>query len=74
MAKNWSALAPYLKSQEYCVFALNCGETNGVYTTAWVADSAQELAPIVDKVRSTTGAKKVDLVGRSQGGMMPHQG
>lgn len=71
MAKNWSTLSPYLKSAGYCVFALNYGETNGVYATAPVADSAKELAPFVDAVRAATGAKKVDLVGHSQGGMMP---
>jgi triacylglycerol lipase len=71
MEKNWSTLAPYLKSAGYCVFALNYGETNGVYATAPVAESAKELAPFVDAVRAATGAKQVDLVGHSQGGMMP---
>ncbi|MCB5274767.1 Extracellular esterase EstB [Arthrobacter sp. SO5] len=71
MAKNWSTLSPYLKSAGYCVFALNYGETNGVYATAPVTKSAKELAPFVDAVRASTGAKKVDLVGHSQGGMMP---
>jgi triacylglycerol lipase len=71
MEKNWSTLSPYLKSAGYCVFALNYGETNGVYATAPVAKSAQELAPFVDSVHAATGAKKVDLVGHSQGGMMP---
>ncbi|GKV74613.1 MULTISPECIES: esterase/lipase family protein [Pseudarthrobacter] len=71
MVKNWSTLSPYLKSQGYCVFALNYGETNGVYATAPVADSAQELAPFVDAVLAATGARKVNLVGHSQGGMMP---
>lgn len=70
MVKNWSTLSPYLKSAGYCVFALNYGETNGVYATAPVAESAQELAPFVDAVRAATGAKKVNLVGHSQGGMM----
>ncbi len=71
MAKNWSTLSPYLKSKGYCVFALNYGETNGVYATAPVAESAKELAPFVEAVRAATGAKQVDLVGHSQGGMMP---
>ncbi|MDJ0457768.1 alpha/beta fold hydrolase [Arthrobacter sp. NQ7] len=71
MEKNWSTLSPYLKSAGYCVYALNYGQTNGVYATAPVKDSAKELAPFVDAVRSATGAKQVDLVGHSQGGMMP---
>ena len=71
MAKNWSTMSPYLKSQGYCVFALNYGATNGVYATAPVAESAKQLAPFVDSVRAATGAKQVDLVGHSQGGMMP---
>ena len=71
MEKNWSTLSPYLKSQGYCVFALNYGQTNGVYATAPVKDSAQQLAPFVDAVRSATGTRQVDLVGHSQGGMMP---
>ena len=71
MEKNWSTLSPYLKSAGHCVFALNYGETNGVYATAPVAESARELAPFVDEVRAATGAKKVNLVGHSQGGMMP---
>lgn len=71
MEKNWSTLSPDLKSQGYCVFALNYGATNGVYATAPVKDSAKELAPFVDAVRAATGAKQVDLVGHSQGGMMP---
>ena len=68
MAKNWSTLSPRLKNQGYCVFALNYGETNGLDATGPVAESAKELAPFVDAVLAATGAKKVDLVGHSQGG------
>ena len=71
MAKNWATLSPALKSQGYCVFALNYGATNGVDATGPVADSARQLAPFVEKVLASTGARKVDLVGHSQGGMMP---
>ncbi|WP_026534171.1 esterase/lipase family protein [Arthrobacter sp. H14] len=71
MAKNWSTLSPHLKNEGYCVFALNYGETNGIYATGPVAESAQELAVYVDEVLAATGAKKVDIVGHSQGGMMP---
>jgi triacylglycerol lipase len=71
MAKNWATMAPALKNQGYCVFALNYGATNGVDATGPVADSARQLAPFVDAVLASTGAKKVNLVGHSQGGMMP---
>ena len=71
MAKNWATMSPALKSQGYCIFALNYGATNGVDATGPVADSARQLAPFVEKVLASTGARKVDLVGHSQGGMMP---
>lgn len=71
MLKNWSTLSPVLVDQGYCVFALNYGTTNGIDATGPVADSAAELGSFVNAVLGATGAKKVDLVGHSQGGMMP---
>lgn len=71
MAKNWSTLSPVLKSAGYCVYSLNYGVTNGVPATGPIAESAKELAPFVDRVLKATGARQVDLVGHSQGGMMP---
>ena len=70
MLKNWSTLSPYLASRGYCVFALNYGTTNGIPATGPVADSARELAPFIDAVLAATGARQVDVVGHSQGGMM----
>lgn len=67
MLKNWSTLAPVLSDAGYCVFALNYGDD----ATGPVADSAAELAPFVDAVLGATGARQVDVVGHSQGGMMP---
>ncbi|MFP5314188.1 MAG: esterase/lipase family protein [Actinomycetes bacterium] len=71
MLKNWSTLSPVLAGQGYCVFALNYGTTNGIDAAGPVADSAAELGSFVDAVLGATGARKVDLVGHSQGGMMP---
>ncbi len=71
MAKNWSTLSPYLKNQGYCVYALNYGTTNGIDATGPIADSARELSGFVDRVLAASGADKADIVGHSQGGMMP---
>nr|WP_297429873.1 alpha/beta fold hydrolase [uncultured Actinotalea sp.] len=67
MLKNWSTLTPYLTARGHCVFALNYGSN----ATGPVRESAQELAAFVDAVLGATGARQVDVVGHSQGGMMP---
>lgn len=71
MAKNWSTLAPVLAEEGHCVFALNYGEEDGLPASGPVRDSAEELAAFVERVREATGARQVDFVGHSQGGMMP---
>jgi triacylglycerol esterase/lipase EstA (alpha/beta hydrolase family) len=76
MADSWQALSPLLYNNGYCVFALNYGSYDGsgsvgVDATGDIAASAQQLSTFVDRVLAATGAKKVDLVGHSQGGMMP---
>lgn len=71
---NWLSLAPYLKDRGYCVFSLDYGQLSGVplfYGLGPIDKSAQQLSDYVDKVLSATGAAKADLVGHSQGGMMP---
>ena len=74
-AVNWNALSPLLKNRGYCVFALNYGETedtNGItYGLGPVAESAAELGAFVNRVLAATDAARVDIVGHSQGGMMP---
>jgi triacylglycerol esterase/lipase EstA (alpha/beta hydrolase family) len=81
MAYNWNALAPLLKNNGYCVFALNYGQEQGRLVglpgaippggTGRIEASAAQLADFVARVRSATHAAKVDIVGHSQGGMMP---
>ena len=76
MANNWQALSPLLFDNGYCVFALNYGSFDGsgsigIYGTGKIEHSASQLSSFVNKVLSATGASQVDIVGHSQGGMMP---
>ncbi|MGW1375185.1 esterase/lipase family protein [Streptomyces sp. NPDC002446] len=69
---NWAGLAPRLKEAGYCVYALNYGGNSGpLMGTGDIPASARQLAAFVGRVRAATGAAKVDLVGHSQGGLMP---
>ncbi|WP_372405926.1 esterase/lipase family protein [Streptomyces luteireticuli] len=67
---NWLVAAPYLVKRGYCVYSLDYGQ-GGVplfYGIGPIAKSADQLSAFVDKVRQSTGAQKVDIVGHSQGG------
>jgi triacylglycerol esterase/lipase EstA (alpha/beta hydrolase family) len=66
-ADNWATVSPQLKAAGYCVFALQYGDR----ATGDIAASAGQLSRFVDAVLAATGARKVSLVGHSQGGMMP---
>ncbi|WP_326691415.1 MULTISPECIES: alpha/beta fold hydrolase [unclassified Streptomyces] len=73
---NWVGLAPYLVERGYCVFSLDYGQLPGkpfFHGLGPIEESAKQLGTYVDKVRQATGTQKVDLVGHSQGGMMPRQ-
>jgi hypothetical protein len=81
---NWVTLAPLLANEGYCVYAFNYGETlaslpaipfitpGRIDGLGHITASAEELSSFVSKVLSKTKAAKVDLVGHSQGGMMPN--
>ncbi len=81
---NWVTLAPLLANEGYCVYAFNYGETAAslplipfitpgrIDALGHIERSAEELSSFVNKVISKTKAAKVDLVGHSQGGMMPN--
>ncbi|SNR63143.1 Lipase (class 2) [Haloechinothrix alba] len=77
-AANWQMFAPRLAEEGYCVFSLTYGVKDGVSTPLYTPGgmttmeaSAEELAAFVDEVRAETGAEQVDLVGHSQGTLMP---
>ena len=80
---NWVTLAPLLANEGYCVYAFNYGATLASLEL-WpfigpridglnhIEGSAKELSSFVNNVLSKTKASKVNLVGHSQGGMMPN--
>ncbi|MFB4197823.1 esterase/lipase family protein [Streptomyces carpaticus] len=71
---NWLGLAPYLVARGYCVHSFDYGRLPGVPLLGGLApieESADELAAEVDRVLAASGAAEVDLVGHSQGGLMP---
>jgi triacylglycerol esterase/lipase EstA (alpha/beta hydrolase family) len=74
MYNSFEAISPDLVNNGYCVYAFNYGQTiplSGFYAMGNIASSAAQLASEVNRVLAETGATKVDLVGWSQGGMMP---
>jgi pimeloyl-ACP methyl ester carboxylesterase len=67
---NYAYLGPYLANQGYCAFAPTYGLASPASPfggTVSLDRSAPEIAAFVDRVRTTTGAAKVDLVGHSEG-------
>ncbi len=76
---NWQTYAPLLKNNGYCVYALTYGQTPDLPSPAnqyfggltRMQHSAQQLKAFVARVLAATGATKVDIVGHSEGAVMP---
>jgi triacylglycerol esterase/lipase EstA (alpha/beta hydrolase family) len=73
-SENWHFFAPYLAGHGYCVYGFTYGQNamwpgrGGVQP---MENSAAQLSTFVDDVLATTKASKVDIVGHSEGGIMP---
>ncbi len=76
--ENWQTYAPLLANEGYCVFALNYGANPDYPGSDFVGGllpmerGAEQLKQFVTRVRKATGARKVDLIGHSQGTLMPN--
>lgn len=72
---NWSYLAPRLRKQGYCVYGLDYGRGSGrelpLLQVGPLRRSAAEVGRFVERVLQQTGADTVDLVGHSEGGLVP---
>jgi len=75
---NWQTYAPLLANNGYCVFALTYGVQAGTPKGPdqfggldKIETSAQELKVFVARVLQATGASQVDILGHSQGTLMP---
>ena len=76
---NFPTISPFLANRGYCVFALTYGTRDavnlGVYQPGGLnrmQRSARELKRFVGRVLRATGADRVDIVGHSEGSLMPN--
>ena len=74
---NWGTYVPLLKNAGYCVFALTYGALPGPWPLSAIGgmgpmrESARQFGAFTDRVLASTGASRVDVVGHSQGTLIP---
>jgi triacylglycerol lipase len=66
-ATSWALIGPALARHGYCVFTFSYGD----FGTGDITASARQLRTFVNRVLARTGARRVSLVGHSEGGLMP---
>ena len=76
---NWNAMAPMLANRGYCVYSFTYGEKDGISTPFYepgglrrMQASAAQLDRFIDRVRERSGSAKVDILGHSEGSLMPN--
>jgi pimeloyl-ACP methyl ester carboxylesterase len=72
---NWVTLSPMLANAGYCVYSFNYGQSVPLFPSdglGTIVTSAKTMEAFVNRVLTKTRAGQVDLVGHSQGGMMPN--
>lgn len=75
---DWNVLAPQLRGEGYCVFAMNYGQSNfsaigrlpHVYGTDDISNSSTQVSNYVEWILKTTGSSQIDIVGHSQGAVV----
>ncbi|AZG47682.1 esterase/lipase family protein [Gordonia insulae] len=70
---TWSMYAPQLAAAGYCVFGLDYGgPTSGPFHQVGdLRTSAREIGAFIERVAARTGSDQVDVVGYSEGGLVP---
>lgn len=79
-ATNWQTFSPVLANEGYCVFALTYGQTDlapaplnqVVGGLTRIEDSADQLSQFVDRVLDATDTDQVDILGHSEGTLVPN--